>query len=283
MKRHEEDTLAHAVLLRIDREEIVPTPRWHFMLREGVVWSVGVVSVGVGILAVVAIIFEMRNAWWEHYEATHESLLTFAVETLPLIWLLGLVLFSTLLYASVRHMRRGYRYAVHTLVLASIGISGVGGVAVYVLGGGQFADESIGRFVPFQHPFIEREHMRWMDPESGRLTGIVREVPFAESVVWLEGADGDVYQVNTAGFAQSERQTVNVGDFVRIIGVPTTTPHALYGCVFFIQNGDILERLHVRGVVGKEAFDSARERKQLFARSSECKGVAPYARLLPKD
>ncbi len=275
-------TLKDQVLSKIATESIAPTPRWHFVLRKGVVCGVGVVSMGVGVLAVVAIIFEMRNAWWEHYEATHESLLTFTVEALPVVWLVSLIVFSGLLYASVRHMRRGYRYAVHTLVLASIGISGVGGVAVYALGGGRFADEAVGSFMPFHQPLIERERTRWMDPDDGRLTGIVREVPFTESVLWLEGADGVTYQVGTGGFTPTERQTVRVGDFVRVIGIPTTAPNILEGCIVFIQNGDILERLHERGVIGK-SVDGERERKPLFARSTECRGIRPYARLQPNE
>ena len=42
------------ILARIEHECIVPKPRWHFLLREGVVISLGVFAVSVGALAVTA-------------------------------------------------------------------------------------------------------------------------------------------------------------------------------------------------------------------------------------
>ncbi len=67
------------ILSRIEKEGMCPRPRWQFFLREGVIWTVGIASIGVGALAVAATLFEVRHAWWDAYEATHETFLTFLI------------------------------------------------------------------------------------------------------------------------------------------------------------------------------------------------------------
>ena len=55
-KKIEKGDVASSVLSRINSEHLIPTPRSHFLLREGVVWSIGVFSVFLGALGVAAII-----------------------------------------------------------------------------------------------------------------------------------------------------------------------------------------------------------------------------------
>ncbi len=274
--------ITEAVLLRIDREQIAPRPRWHFVLREGVVWSCGALSVGIGAVAVAATLFEIRFAWWDMYLATHESFLEFSLDALPFVWLVCIVLFASVTYASIRYTKKGYRYPVYILLVGSVVLSGVSGAVLYGVGLGEFFDEEVGYFVPMHRSLMDRERVRWLKLDQGRLAGIVREVPISEGSLWLEGPDGVPYEININDFSQPDRTLLRTGEHVRVIGVPATDTQALHGCIIMMKRDDILRHIHM--VHGRIDVDNiaGSERNVLFARSTLCKGVRPYARLAPQ-
>ena len=279
------DETVRSIFERIERESISPRPRWHFLFREGVVISLGVFAVTVGSLAVAAILFEMRNAWWGFYDATHESFLGFFVDALPYVWLVGFALFAAVAYLSVRYTKRGYRYPLHIILGSSVALSGVCGVIFYSTGFGAFIDEDMGSFVPLGHSLLDRESALWRMPQNGRIAGIVREIPYAEPVVWLESIDRVPYKIDVTDFSLSDRAVLRIGDVVRVVGVPTTTPGVLHGCLFLMRSDDVLRHVHSMMRRGETDAGEAhtRERNILSARSTLCKGVRSFARLVPND
>ncbi len=109
MNDKERKGIASSVLSRIESEGVTPTPRSQFVLQEGAVWGAGAFAIFVGALGVASIIFTARNSEWEFYEATHDTLLTFAIEIAPYAWLIALAVFAVIAYEAVRHTKRGYR------------------------------------------------------------------------------------------------------------------------------------------------------------------------------
>ena len=139
---------ASSILSRIEKESIVPTPRWHFLLKEGAVWSFGFAAIVFGSLSVAAIIFTGRYSDWEYYEATHATLFTFILDMMPYTWIASLTLFGVVAYLSMRHTKRGYRYSLPMMLAGSVGISTVLGAGLYAVGTGPFIDEQLGRVIP---------------------------------------------------------------------------------------------------------------------------------------
>ncbi len=279
----EKDKVTEAVFARILREGITPRPRWQFLLRESVIWGAGGFSVAIGAIAVAAVLFELRNAWWDAYEATHDNLLTFTFDALPFVWVACLVVFTGLIYASIRYTKRGYRHTIQSIVLISMGLSAAGGVTAYLIGGGQFADEQVGSMMPFHRSLIMRERMMWTEPEKGRVAGIVRNIPLEENAVWVEDLDGDEYRIDTTDFDADDRLLVHVGEQIRILGIPTTTPHVLHGCIIFEKANDVLRRAYAHPPLGIAEDQKHHERITLTARSIECKGLRPFAYFAPKE
>jgi hypothetical protein len=278
------DRIAGAVLRRIREESIEPRPRWHFLMREGVIWALGAVSIVVGALAVAGILFELRFAAWDLYLATHESFFDFVFDALPFVWLVLFGLFGTAVCLSVRHTRRGYRYPPAILIGGSFVASCVVGSAIFLVGAGRFVDESLGRLVPLHQPLFERERMLWSSTEKGRISGVVIDAP-REGYMGIEGPDRVLYRVDMSGFEPIERTYVRAGDHVRVIGVPTSTPEAMFGCAVFIRPDDVLMRAARIPESAPEFIEeiSMLERKILFARTTPCKDVRPFTRLLPKQ
>ena len=277
--------IAASIIARIKSEGITPTPRWHFLMKEGVVWSLGALSVALGSMAVAGILFEIRNAWWDVYDATHSTFVDFLLDAVPFMWFLIFGLFVVTAYLFVRQTKGGYRYRFFILVGISLAASGVGGTLLYVTGAGAFVDEEVGAYVPMHHPLVERERVMWSVPGKGLIAGVVRELSYTEPVMWIENFDGEPYELALSSFSLKDRNLLHVGDVVRVIGIPsTTTPHTLQGCLIFILSDDVLQHAPMKSKHGQMEIHqqgASHERNVIVARSTECRDVRPYTRFLP--
>ncbi len=81
-------SLKQTVLARIDQENVCPRGRWLFHSRECVVWTLWLVTVLVGALAVAVSLFVIAQRQYALYEATHDNFLTFLVTVLPYLWII---------------------------------------------------------------------------------------------------------------------------------------------------------------------------------------------------
>lgn len=279
------DRIAGAVLKRIKDECISPRPRWHFLMRESVIWSLGIISIAVGSVSVAGILFELRFASWDLYLATHESFLHFVLDSLPFVWVGLFTLFGIAVYQSIRYTKRGYRYSPAILIVGSFAASCAVGAIILTVGAGRYIDEQIGRFMPLHQPLFERERMLWSSTERGRVSGVVTEIPFGNAVMRVEGPNEIRYRIDMDGFEPTERAAIRVGDHVRILGVPTSTPDAMSGCAIFIRPDDVLVRVHTFKDLPPALIEelSTIEKKILFARTTGCKDVRPFTRILPKQ
>jgi hypothetical protein len=212
-----EQDMASVVLSRIESEGVQVTPRAHFLLREGVVWAVGVLSVILGALGVAAIIFTARYAEWEYYEATHDTLLTFGVEVMPYTWILALLVFAVLAYESVRHTKRGYRYSVLTLISVSVGTSVLFGGLLYVVGAGPFIDAHLGARIPLHRSLAETQLRMWDKPERGVIAGVVTEVSEARDAFTLRSPSQVLHTIRMDDLDEDTRSVVVVGNAMRVL------------------------------------------------------------------
>ncbi len=173
-------SIKQAVLERIERESVEMVPQWRVTLKEKGVWVLWCMSVAAGAVAVVIIAFVEENAGWEFYEATHDNLLTFVVDTLPMAWFLYLAAFLIVSYHMFRFTKHGYRYSLTTMASTSAVVSVALGSILYV---GGYADtiESVADAMPF-HPSMQLLHVRhWSQAERGLFFG------FAEQYDWEMG------------------------------------------------------------------------------------------------
>lgn len=217
----EKRDMASSVLSRIDRESIAPTPRWHYLFHEGVVWGVGAGAVVIGALAVAGIIFTGTYSDWEYYEATHDNLASFALDIVPYTWIITLLLFGLTAYISVRHTKRGYRYSIPILMLGAVGASSFLGTALYGAGAGRYIDEEIGRAIPMHRSLQETKIGFWNQPEMGIISGIVKEIT-DDGTLTLRTPRGDE-MVSITSLEQGIRAEIKVGSALRIMAPRTTT------------------------------------------------------------
>lgn len=152
---------------------MAPKPRWHFLLKDSVIWASGTLSLLIGAAAVSIMIYLFQDNGWEVREQTHKSLWEFFLLTLPYFWIIFLGLFIFTLYYNLKHTKRGYRYPVWVIIVTSILVSVILGCFFALLGLGEQVDNILGERVPLYSQVVNRHMDFWFNPDEGRLAGIV--------------------------------------------------------------------------------------------------------------
>jgi len=176
---------------KIKEARITPKPRWHFLLKDYVVLATGALALLIGAAAVSVMIYLFKYNGWELQEQTHKSGLEFFLLTLPYFWLIFLGVFVFILYYNLKHTKKGYRYPVWFIAAAGVLASIILGSIFYLFGLGQKIDNVLGERAPLYETVINRQLTFWLNPEEGRLAGII-----ASEIV-----DGNFYIIDPAGNA----------------------------------------------------------------------------------
>ena len=162
-----------AILARIESEQLQPTPRYTFLLREWSVWGLWGLTVAVGALAVAVTMYEAMSIQYALYEATHHNFGTFVVDALPYVWVFILLLMTLAAVPGIRHTKRGYRYGAVTIIGSSLLCSFGGGAFLHVLGMGYVLDTVLGQQINRYQSMEKMELAQWQSPEQGRLIGML--------------------------------------------------------------------------------------------------------------
>lgn len=158
---------------KIKREGLEPLPRWHFLLRDYVVWIAGTLTLLIGSAAVSVMIYLFKYNDWDIQEKVHKNFLEFLILTLPYFWIVFLFLFIFLLYFNIKKTKKGYRYPLWFIATISVLASIIMGGLMHLAGLGQKIDDVLGQRAPFYDQLINRQIIFWFEPSEGRLTGIV--------------------------------------------------------------------------------------------------------------
>ncbi|MCA9366303.1 hypothetical protein KC722_01855 [Candidatus Kaiserbacteria bacterium] len=223
------------IVERIETENIKPHSWWYWLVLDSAVWTLWVVSVLLGALAVSVVLFASVHMSFELYEATHPSSYEFMMETLPFLWLFVLAVMFLAGYYNLRHTKHGYRYSLPLVIASSIGASIALGFLFHALNIGYYVDTFLGRHMPM---YESQEHMAgrsWQRPTAGRLMGhFIETDENTEGYVWFKDMDGGEWMVTLGELAPRELKLLSSGDDVRVIGfMATDTPNMLHGCGVF--------------------------------------------------
>lgn len=205
-------------LEKIKESKIFPKPKWHFLLKDYLVWIAGVLSLLLGAVAFSVILYLARENDWDAYEQAGETFASFVVLTIPYFWILFLILFVFLVYYNVKHTKKGYRYSLAVILSANVVASMVLGGIFSVLGVGRTIDNILGEKAPFYGQIINQRMGYWSDPEEGRLAGIVVSIEEKDKFILLDLDKNNWWVVN-----RDERVgRIIVGEPIRMIGRKTS-------------------------------------------------------------
>lgn len=214
------EDFALKVLDRIEEEHVVPRPKWQFTMKNRLFWIFGILSIILGSLLTAALVFSFVNAGWEYRAVTHQDLFEFVMQILPTIWIVALVVALLLAYEGFRHTSRGYRLPILAIIGISFFVVIFGGSLFYLSGAGRVVEEEVGGRIPTYRPVMMRQKMIWSQPEQGLLAGQVVEYSEAQSLLRLQGFDGNIYLLNTQDLADDSREVLmEPGESVRVMGI----------------------------------------------------------------
>ncbi|MHB1086793.1 MAG: hypothetical protein ACYCZ0_03530 [Minisyncoccota bacterium] len=119
-----EDFSEH-IVKEIAERGATPKPRWHFLLKRSVFWTLAVLSMAIGGIAVsvASYVFFDNDGLMAFQNSAPQEALRILARSIPYIWLFALGLFTASAYLGFRKTRKGYRYATATVVGAAIILS----------------------------------------------------------------------------------------------------------------------------------------------------------------
>jgi hypothetical protein len=218
------ESVRNRVLASIETQGLSPKPRWHFLLREGVVWMVVAGAFIVGTIASALSIYIMHASQFM-IETIQYSDIDVLFDAVPFLWiaLFGIAVFYAV--HALRETRRGYQYRTAWLVsgalVASVGV----GYLLNLQGFSAMLDRYLLTEAPLYRPISGFRPHPWMRAEAGLLAGRVLTVEGDQFTVrTIEGDEWRVIKGTTTMMTPpcpSGNPELVEGMQVRILGTST--------------------------------------------------------------
>ncbi len=167
---------AQSVLETIEKEHVAPTPRWHFIVRNTLVWISGIVFLIAGAISVSLIIFAFSGSAWQLRGVIGRGAFEHMMIIMPIIWIIALIVFVAAADYALRHTKKGYRYPLWGIVLVLIVGSLIGGTVLHAMRADRLIDESFGRHLPQYKTVEKRRAILMHQPKEGSIMGRVTSI-----------------------------------------------------------------------------------------------------------
>ncbi len=202
---------------KIKREKVEKIPRWHFMLKSGLVWGSLGVAILLGAFAVSMIIFQVVNVDIDLLPPGFGGPKIFMIlKMIPYFWMAIAGLLFMFVYFDFKQTRKGYRYGAAKVVGASVLISIFLGIGFHTVRAPENAEIFFHEIGPYRHLNFDREKFL-VEPETGRLGGMILEINGRDKFI-LEDFEKGIWNVDISMARIPKREIIFVGGKVRMIG-----------------------------------------------------------------
>ena len=148
------DNFSQGIEEAIEARGVAPRPRWHFLFKRSVFWSLALASIFFGAIAFSVADYIFFDNEGVSSAALLESPLEGIIQSVPVLWLVIFALFAGVTFVGFRNTRSGYQYQTIRVVLGVIGLTiGLGlilnlfdfgqGVHYYLLNHASFYDAMV--------------------------------------------------------------------------------------------------------------------------------------------
>ena len=168
-----EKNLDNLVFDRIKEGHIAPKPKWHFLLKDSVVWVLGVLALLIGMVATSVTMYLLAYNDWTVYEEMSESFLSVVILSMPYFWLIIFALFIVVVYYNIKHTKKGYKLSLPIIIVVCVSASLLGGGFLFAAGAGQAIDDVLSEKISIYHKVLNPHADMWNMPSEGRLAGLV--------------------------------------------------------------------------------------------------------------
>lgn len=188
--------LSKSVLDKIKKEHLKPKPKWEFLLKDYVFWGLFGICIIIGGMVASMMIFKVYIHDWELHKPLGESFFIFHLRAMPFFWLILLTGFIFVADYNFKHTKKGYKYSLPLVVLATILASIILGFALFGAGVAKRMDEKALQNLPFYREMtLDKKIEYWSQIEKGLIGGEITKIN--EDKVEIKSFKGDVWEVNT--------------------------------------------------------------------------------------
>ncbi len=216
---------AKGVLHKIKSEHIEVLPKWHFVVKELLLWVFVVAFIIVGALSTSVVLLHLLNIDIAIAVRANGGLVQHIATFVPYIWLLMLAVFMVLTWLNFKNTKKGYKYSYIVVVLSSVVVSIVLGSVMYFGGLADRAEHYAGKWSGDWYKTIEdRKEQMWTQPEKGLLAGVQigdfidGDVLIPENFA-LTDFNGKTWQINTSRLDKEILAVLAVSPKIAIVGI----------------------------------------------------------------
>lgn len=233
------------ILDGIKEKHLKPKARWTFLLKDYVVWALGLFSLVLGAVAFSVVIYLVLNNDWAIYEELTGSLPEFIFLTMPYFWLIFLALFIVVVNYNIQHTKQGYKLSLPLIIPVSIGSSMLLGGLFYGAGLGQAIDDVLGENISFYDTVINPRIHLWDDAEKGRLTGLLIDQIEAERYRLIDIGQRE-WLIDMSGADLPPDFEIRIGRPVKLLGEQSGSSSFIVERIFHHEGpgrGMMMERM----------------------------------------
>jgi hypothetical protein len=213
-----DNNITKKVLDTIHDAHLVPKPRWNFLLKQKIVWGVGLILTLFGGMAFSVIIHSIRTGDWDLYRYTSSGFIKIFFITLPYVWLVLIVLFGIVAYFNIRKTKTGYRYTMLYIIGGIVVISAVFGMLFDFIGVGKRFEHTCAMHVGAYQKLSCFQESLLHDPEHGIIVGDVISFSKETSILIIRDVHDIQWNVLIKDKNTTEPQNFLIGSKIKIIG-----------------------------------------------------------------
>jgi len=184
-------------LQKIKQEKVRPYPKWHFVFKRSVIWTLFCFSILTGSIAAGIAIFQLKSAEWDIYKHLSHSFLECTLLIIPYFWLFFMIGFTGFAYYYFRSTGQGYKYNTLWVVLGSIVLSIIGGGILFTTEAPEKIETIFEDEVPFYRMMQNYKQKIWMSPEQGLLAGKITKI-ISKQKMQIKDLHGNMWVIDTA-------------------------------------------------------------------------------------
>lgn len=215
------ETLPENIIKTIEEHNLAPIPRWHFLLKRSVFWSIAGASVVLGGIAIAVIIFVFFDHDPDARNYLNQSFVDDILLTIPYLWLATLVFLIALARISIRRTKGGYRYGILKVAGFALAVSLALGLVLNAFDFGDSVNEYLNESIPYYNSLVYTSKDAWSQPQKGLLGGTVVSV-FDENTILIQDFRHKEWKIDLSERQNSDTPVpLQPGDSIRITGKDT--------------------------------------------------------------
>lgn len=187
-----------------------PTPKWIFVSKNILFWSIFLLFIIIGLLSTSLIIYLIFNTGFD---------LNNIIYSIPYLWIFFTTILFLLSYFNFKKIGNNYKYLTIKNIFITLIMSIVFGILFYNIGFSEFLDKKLKNNVVVYNNYINQHMISvWNNPKNGFLLGTVLEIKSSDDFILLDINNKKWEIILTNETIKRGRVSIKTNEQIKIIG-----------------------------------------------------------------